>query len=141
MPGLSRPSGVGLALEGELQLVDLLHAAAFERVLMRVEDRAAAAVVLVDDREQPLVGGVADQLQAEAGDLAAEAHELQVHRHLVAELGRHLGHLVQMARRREQRLQVGDRAVVLERVQRGVVPGVLEQRLLAVRPARRRSPA
>ena len=73
---------------------------------------------------------VADQLQAEAGDLAAEAHELEMQRHLVAELGRHLGHLLQMVRRREQGLQVGDRPVMLERMQRGVVPGVLEQRLL-----------
>jgi hypothetical protein len=29
-----------------------------------------------------------------------------------------------------QRLEIGDRPVVLERVQHGVVPGVLEQRLL-----------
>jgi hypothetical protein len=43
LPGLSRPLRIGLALEGELHRVGLLHAAFLERVAVRIEDRAPIA--------------------------------------------------------------------------------------------------
>ena len=46
LPGLSRPQRVGLALEREVAVVDLLHAALLEREGVRVEDRAAVVLVV-----------------------------------------------------------------------------------------------
>src|SRR3954452_17901239 len=72
-----KPFRVSLALEGELGVVDALHAAFLERVGVRVEDRAALLLVVVADGGQALVARVADDLEAEAGDLAAVAGELE----------------------------------------------------------------
>jgi hypothetical protein len=46
LPGFISPKRIGAALEGELVLVDRLHAAVLEDAGVRVEDQAA--VVLVD---------------------------------------------------------------------------------------------
>ena len=68
LPGLSRPLRVGLALEGELDRVGLLHAAFLERVAMRVEDHRAHRLVLGDDLVEPRLGGEADERQPGEAD-------------------------------------------------------------------------
>ena len=62
LAGVEGGPRVGLALEGELGPVDLLHPAFLEREGMRVEDRATMLLVVGDDLQQPLVGGVAHGL-------------------------------------------------------------------------------
>src|SRR3954452_8804662 len=46
---VQQPLRVGLAFEGELGVVDALHAAFLERVGVGVEDRAALLLVVGDD--------------------------------------------------------------------------------------------
>src|SRR4051812_28366979 len=58
---VQQPLRVGLALEGELGVVDALHAAFLERVGVRVEDRAALLLVVGDNGGQALVAGVAHE--------------------------------------------------------------------------------
>ena len=74
------------------------------------------------DRRQ--AGGVreADQRQAEAADLAIEAHELEMMHDVAAKVPIEPGDAVEMPRRRIQHLIVGDRPIHLKRLQRRVVP-------------------
>src|SRR5690606_25241135 len=75
LAGIEQPLRVGLALEGKLYLVGLLHAALLQRVAVRVEDRAAILLEGADDLVQPLFSGEAHKVEAETGDVAVEADE------------------------------------------------------------------
>ena len=89
LAGIEQALGVGLALEGELDRVGLLHAAFLERVAVRIEDRAAIVLVEADDLVEPRLAGEAHDRQAGDSDVAVEADELEMAGHLVAE---QLGH-------------------------------------------------
>ena len=95
---------------------------------MRIGHRATRRLQPGDDLVESLFAREAHELQAEGRDMAFDAGELQMHRRFVAEGGNGAGDLVEIVRAVEQALQVGDRAVGLQRPQRGVVPGELIER-------------
>lgn len=74
----------------------MLHAAFFKRIAVRVEDRASIVLVDLDDLFQPLFGGIADQRQAGALDLAVKLDEFEMPWHFVTENFDHLPHLGDM---------------------------------------------
>ena len=84
LPGLSSPSGIGLALERELDCVGLLHAALLEGVAVGVEDHRAHRFVLGDDLVEPRFGRELHQRQAREPYPAVEADDLQMPSDLIA---------------------------------------------------------
>ena len=140
LAGIEQALRVDLALEGELHLVGLLHAALLQRVAVRVEDRAAIVLVDADDLVEPLLRREAHQRQAGSADRAVEADEFEMRRHLVAETLHHRLDVSEMIRERIARLQIGDRRIDADGPQRRVVPGELvgRRQALEIRPPCRR---
>ena len=98
---------------------------------MWVGDHHPVLLVQGDDLVEAFGRRVAHHRQRAAGDAAAEPDELQMRQHLVGEHRPHLPHRGHQPVMREQALQIGDRAVSLQHLKGGVVPGVLVERHLA----------
>ena len=83
---------------------------------------------LVDahDLVKPLVGGVFDQRQVEGHALPAHEGKFVVHEDVIAQHALQLDDLRHVQGRWAENLQIGDLAVGLQRLQRGVVVGKLE---------------
>ena len=106
-----------------MAVIDGLPAAFLQRVAVRIEDRRAHLLVDRHDLLQPLLAGEAHQRQAEAGDLAVEAHEFEMADHLVAEAGMDRLDEIDLVGERIEHLEIGDGRIDPERPQRRVVPG------------------
>ena len=81
------------------------------------------------DLVEALRRGVAHQWQARAGDLAEAALEFEMEQHLTVKLRGHPVDEFEIVGRWEAKLQIGDRGIDADGVQRGVVPGELVERL------------
>src|SRR5208337_473453 len=77
--------GVGLALEGQLRRVGLLHSSLFQRVAMRIEDHRAHVLMLRHDLVQPLLGREPNERQSGEPDPAVETDEFEVSDHFGGE--------------------------------------------------------
>ncbi len=108
LPGLSRPFGIGLALEGELDRVGLLHAALLEGVAVGIEDHRAHRFVLGDDLLEPRFGGEPHERQPGESDPAVEADQLEMAHHLVPEAVMDALDGLEAAVARIARLEIGD---------------------------------
>ena len=133
---------VGAPLEAELRPVGHLHAAVLEDVRVRVEDGHAARLVPREDLAQPVVGRVGrvalrpEERERREARAAVEVDDLEVLHQLVdAKVVLDLLRELERAARLEHRLEVGHALVVLERVERRVVPTELVKRPRRVRRA------
>ncbi|RST48729.1 TRAP transporter large permease subunit [Variovorax sp. MHTC-1] len=117
------------AHHGRIQVVLL---AVFHDVHVGVVDLHAVVAVDLHDLVQAFFRGVADDLQAAAVERAfLGAQELQVHHHLTLQRGFQGLGLLELAHGVEPALDVGEPLVHLQRMERGVVPGVFDERLAA----------
>ena len=123
LPGLSRPFGIVLALERELDRVGLLHAALLEGVAVGIEDHRAHRFVLGDDLVKSRFGGEAHERQTGEGDPAVEADHLEMAHDLVAEMVVDSLDGLEAAIGRVAGLEIGDFGIDAQRAQRRMVPG------------------
>jgi hypothetical protein len=113
-------------LGAQLDVIFAVTTAVLDIVHMGISDEDSIFAAEADDLIQPDFGGEAHQRDRARDDLAlAVLHELHVEENLMTEAVAEEFHLIADARGVETTLQIGERAVVLDGPERGVVPGVI----------------